>query len=69
AEARERAAKAETEALFLRERLAELRATGDTSPGTPRSAAPEEVVDQRRPVPSFSVYLWRSAIAGLRRKR
>lgn len=69
AEARERAAKAETEARFLRERLAEMRATGDPSPGAPRSAATDEVVDQRRPVPSFTVYLWRSAIAGLRRKR
>jgi hypothetical protein len=69
AEARERAAKAETEALFLRERLAEMRSTSDTPPGTPRSAAPDEVVDQRRPVPSFTVYLWRSAISGLRRKR
>jgi len=32
AEARERAAKAETEALFLRERLAEMRNTSDPSP-------------------------------------
>lgn len=69
AEARERAAKAETEALFLRERLAEMRSTSDMPTGTSRSPAPEEVVDQRRPVPSFTIYLWRSAISGLRRKR
>ena len=34
AEARERAAKAETEALFLRERLAEMRETSDSSPSS-----------------------------------
>ena len=34
AEARERAAKAETEALFLRERLAEMRKTSDPSPSS-----------------------------------
>jgi hypothetical protein len=35
AEARERAAKAETEAQFLRERLAELRKDADSSPRVP----------------------------------
>jgi CRP-like cAMP-binding protein len=34
AEARERAAKAETEAVFLRERLAEMRETSDSSPSS-----------------------------------
>ena len=34
AEARERAAKAETEASFLRERLAEMRETSDSSPSS-----------------------------------
>jgi hypothetical protein len=34
AEARERAAKAETEAMFLRERLAEMRETSDPSPSS-----------------------------------
>ena len=45
AEARERAAKAETEAAFLRERLAELRARLE-APSTP---TPAEEVDEGRP--------------------
>jgi hypothetical protein len=66
AEARERAAKAETEALFLRERLAEMRTTGEaTSEGPDPAASPAATVT----TPSFTVYLWRSAVAGLRRKR
>lgn len=44
AEARERAAKAETEATFLRERLAELRSqpTSDVGPEPPASVTPEQ---------------------------
>jgi len=49
AEARERAARAETEALFLRERLAELRATPTPAPTPPQPAvtadAPEPTGD------------------------
>ena len=47
AEARERAAKAETEAAFLRERLAELR-TKTAAPGQDESTGPE-VVEAPRP--------------------
>jgi hypothetical protein len=52
ADARERAAKAETETTFLRERLAELRAENERlraaeAPATPASATPEDT--PRRP--------------------
>lgn len=74
AEARERAARAETEASFLRERLAELRsgtladppgeATAEVAADDPALAAPVEGTGER---PSFSVYLWRSTMSRLRR--
>jgi hypothetical protein len=76
--ARERAARAETEATFLRERLAELRAT--TAPVAPEpieaSVEPEPAatVEEHEPapvpgrMPRFSAYLWRLAVSD-RRKR
>ncbi len=73
AEARERAARAETEATFLRERLAELRGPpgppleeeGPPLEETPITADPEPV----RPVrmPRFTAYLWRMAVSGRKR--
>ncbi len=48
AEARERAAKAETEAAFLRERLAELRA-GSPQPPAPAPAEPDPSAQPPRP--------------------
>jgi hypothetical protein len=77
AEARERAARAETEATFLRERLAELRAAGAPfepepvrSPVepevTPVAEVPEPVPPSR--MPRFSSYLWRLAVSDRRRK-
>jgi hypothetical protein len=78
AEARERAARAETEATFLRERLAELRAANvpvEPEP-EPISASVDEVtpvVEEPEPaapsrMPRFSAYLWRLAVSD-RRKR
>ncbi len=77
AEARERAAKAETEAIFLRERLAELR---EAAQGVP-AAEPEAVAIEQEPptipdpqpataakMPRFSAYLWRMAASGRRRR-
>jgi hypothetical protein len=77
AEARERAARAETEAAFLRERLAELREprpgaaegavphapTGDvpTEPGEPEPVKASKM-------PSLTAYLWRLAVSERRRK-
>jgi hypothetical protein len=74
AEARERAARAETEAVFLRERLAEMRAAGERSiEATQRGEATASVVDEfhaeQETIPSFTAYLWRSALSGLRRKK
>jgi hypothetical protein len=77
AEARERAARAETEASFLRERLAELRAANvpvepepvhsTVEPDvTPAVEEPEPA--RPTPMPRFSAYLWRLAVSG-RRKR
>jgi hypothetical protein len=73
AEARERAARAETEATFLRERLAELRGPPGPPPEdegppleeTPITADPEPA----RPVrmPRFTAYLWRMAVSGRRK--
>ena len=65
AEARERAARAETEATFLRERLAEIRAARE---GTRSEPAPDEPAGQPERMPSLTVYLWKSAVSGLRRK-
>jgi len=50
AEARERAAKAETEALFLRERLTELRGADERST-PPVSSPPAEAVAEQPPSP------------------
>ena len=74
AEARERAARAETEAVFLRERLAEMRATGERSieasqKGEATTSAGDQVPREREAIPSFTAYLLRSAISGLRRKK
>jgi DNA-binding transcriptional MerR regulator len=76
AEARERAARAETEAAFLRERLAELRETSPapvgTSAGTPGGDEPstESTEQPAKParIPSFTAYLWRMAVSDRRRK-
>jgi hypothetical protein len=72
AEARERAARAETEAAFLRERLAEMReiapdqeAVSDTS--QPQPAAVAEPEPGRRRMPRFSAYLWRLAVSERKR--
>ncbi len=51
AEARERAAKAETEALFLRERLTELRARDEPPPPPP----PTEAATEPPPSPPAAV--------------
>jgi DNA-binding transcriptional MerR regulator len=77
AEARERAARAETEAEFLRERLAELReakpgAEEESGPGLPAGDAPSDR-DETEPVkpskmPSFTAYLWRMAVSERRRR-
>ncbi len=77
AEARERAARAETEATFLRERLAEMRAAPSQEPATtppvldeiPVDAEPEPA-EPPQPVkmPRFSAYLWRMAVSGRDRK-
>lgn len=77
AEARERAARAETEAAFLRERLAEYRAAGSGTETTPPPPGPAEgdpvrrdETDPAKPVkiPSFTAYLWRMAASGRRRR-
>jgi hypothetical protein len=69
AEARERAARAETEAVFLRERLAEMRATGDrVVEGASIPDAAASGTTQPKTIPSFTAYLWRSAVSTLRRK-
>jgi hypothetical protein len=72
AEARERAARAETEAMFLKERLAEMRAARDEAQAV---AAAEKVTAETSPQaqgtptgrPSFTAYLWRTATSRLRR--
>jgi hypothetical protein len=74
AEARERAARAETEAAFLRERLAELRVAPGEEPTTappvqdeaPITSEPEPA--QPAKMPRFSAYLWRMAVSGRQRK-
>jgi hypothetical protein len=73
AEARERAARAETEAAFLRERLAEMRASPSQEPAD--APAQEEIsvpaeLESATPVkmPKFSAYLWRMAVSGRNRK-
>ena len=79
AEARERAARAETEAAFLRERLAELRETSAAPVGMPAVTPPrgdEPSTDRQsteqpaKPakIPSFTAYLWRMAVSDRRRK-
>jgi hypothetical protein len=77
AEARERAARAETEAAFLRERLAELR---EPKPGAEEVSGPEPTAgdassDHEEPepvtpskMPSFTAYLWRLAVSERRRQ-
>jgi hypothetical protein len=72
AEARERAARAETEAMFLKERLAEVRSARDEALA---AASAEKVATEAPPQsqgtsptrPSFTAYLWRSATSRLRR--
>jgi len=73
AEARERAARAETEAAFLRERLTEVRDAPTPEPPTapvqdeiPVAAEPEPA--QPVKMPRFSAYLWRMAVSGRHRK-
>jgi hypothetical protein len=66
AEARERAARAETEAMFLRERLAEQRVVRDSSGEIGEGQAED---DELSAIPSFTVYLWKSAVSSLRRRR
>ena len=76
AEARERAARAETEAAFLRERLAEMREVkppadlevveGPIEP--PPAATTEEPEPPPSRMPRFSAYLWRLAVSDRRRR-
>jgi hypothetical protein len=78
AEARERAARAETEAAFLRERLADMRQTNKTPEAEPEPVAAvvetepalaveeQETAPQR--MPRFSAYLWRLVVSDRRRK-
>jgi len=80
AEARERAAKAETEAKFLRERLAEMREapsyqTPDTGSGHPtvppieeRGDAEERSDDAGGPTPETTTF-WRYVVRGWRGRR
>lgn len=77
AEARERAARAETEAAFLRERLAEMRGSSPVSTTEPDTPPADEetiaVADEPEPakpakMPRFSAYLWRLAVSDRRRK-
>ncbi len=71
ADARERAARAETEAVFLRERLAEMRAAKDSAVEEASTADPvveENETTQPKTIPSFTTYLWRSAVSTLRRR-
>jgi hypothetical protein len=75
AEARERAARAETEATFLRERLAELRGAKSASEPEPviveAESEPEpaaETAPTPGRMPRFSTYLWRLAVSDRRRK-
>ncbi|HEU4917153.1 MAG TPA: hypothetical protein VFV13_11380 [Acidimicrobiia bacterium] len=71
AEARERAARAETEATFLRERLAELREVAPPADSDPVFASVEnetaQFIEEPVPVPNrmprFSAYLWRLAVS------
>jgi hypothetical protein len=84
AEARERAAKAETETSFLRERLAEMRETSDSSPSPPDLAErsePEGVNEVRSTQPgkpdgleddnpaSETAPFWRYVVRGWRERR
>jgi DNA-binding transcriptional MerR regulator len=62
AQARERAAKAETEATFLRERLAELRAQMEPAAGPERAPSPSAADDD---APS----MWRYVMRGWRTRR
>ncbi len=71
AEARERAARAETEAAFLRERLAELRVAPSEEATTPpvqdeTALPPEPEPATPAKMPKFSAYLWRLAVSGRR---
>jgi hypothetical protein len=73
AEARERAARAETEAAFLRERLAELRVASSQEPATAPVEEESSVPEEPEPatpskMPRFSAYLWRMAVSGRKRK-
>lgn len=83
AEARERAARAETEAGFLRERLAELRqaatapdpipeveppAVAEPSPTMEPESAERAAPSARARMPSLTAYLWRMAVSERRRK-
>ena len=72
AEARERAAKAETEAEFLRRRLAELRTEFQPAPANePEPAAPEPVEPEepRDPPPPETTTYWRYVTSGWRNRR
>ena len=76
AEARERAAKAETESVFLRERLAELRREGSgTPPADGAPSHPVERVAERTfvtpgpPPPSRATQMWRVMYRSWRSRR
>jgi hypothetical protein len=77
AEARERAARAETEATFLRERLAELRESNKAPDSVPEPVIVEAEIELEPAaeapttpgrMPRFSTYLWRLAVSDRRRK-
>jgi hypothetical protein len=72
AEARERAARAETEAAFLRERLAEMRVAPTQEPEAAPVHEETPIIPEHQPaepvkMPRFSAYLWRMAVSGRRK--
>ena len=73
AEARERAAKAETEATFLRERLAELRTAASASPAVGGRQPVSPVVEERGQEPvephTETTSLWRVVYRGWQHRR
>lgn len=62
AEARERAAKAETEAKFLRERLAELRRQRESQPATPQPEGASSATSETPSSPQAHERVWRYVV-------
>ncbi|MGI9585910.1 MAG: hypothetical protein ACR2N7_10010 [Acidimicrobiia bacterium] len=68
AEARERAAKAETEAVFLRDRLAEMRTEQTYAPEAPESEPADKEEEPTDPTPEASTSYWRYLTTGWRNR-